>query len=91
MAHSSAETIASCTSVRAAATGRFSSCEVCRKISTSIVGLDGPARSRATPNEVNENKKTSVAAPTIDGRATGSSTSVNRLIPVAPISAATSS
>ena len=51
----------------------------------------GPASSSATPNDVNVNRKTRVAAPTIEGRASGSSTSVNRRIPVAPISAATSS
>ena len=41
VAHSNPETIASCTSVNAA-TGRFNSCEVCRKISTSIVAVPAP-------------------------------------------------
>lgn len=91
VAHSKPETIASCTSVSAAATGRFNSCDVWRKISTSIVARAGPASSSATPNDVKVNRKTRVAAPTIEGRASGSSTSVNRRIPVAPISAATSS
>ena len=82
--HTTTASSKSCSTESTAAPSTSPSCVARRAISTSSVGLAGPPNKRTAPNDVNVNRKTTVAAAHNVGRSRGSTTNRSTWCGAAP-------